>query len=303
MLKQAPKRNFAIIFTPRLSPLYVWHATSIELYDVKRAFFFFLQLMKYKKRVAPLILLAVSADFMPYEKYKHFQSENINLRDSNGKNLVHYAAQYHHPRIMTEAVMHGVPFDEEDNGGNLPLHFSCRSDDVESIECLSFLIEAGSSVTAKNKKGQSSLFFALQGRAVKCAGILLKAGASLRHSKLKTLKYEEVTLLADVEVILQAPKHKQIERVLQAGAVFSGCAKYDDEHRRELISLSESMQMTAVDMMEAREWTVSDISNDLFLYGLAKEQKVVSYSWQISRVLNVQLANALPLSRLCPLRI
>ena len=103
---------------------------------------------------------------------------------------------------------------------------------------------------------------------------LLKIGATCVVSKMRDLPYEKVTLLADHRVIRMSAK--PIEMTLQLAALFCECSKREQLHSREL-SLSESMQSLAVEMMDKAHRTEDNIGQDLFEYGIENNQKMVSH--------------------------
>ena len=219
----------------------------------------------------PLIIEAVKAfSFEIFSLLLRFGAD-VNETDRQLRNVVHHAAIHKHPDIMKRAVELGVSPLKADDLGDFPIHHASWSGDTE---CLNFLIEDESPVNAKNKEKESCLFLALESQAEKCVGRLLEAGASLEDSKLKDLGYDEVTLLADPQVIMTAPK--PIERMLRLGTLFAMCAKREESHRCELQSLSERMQSLAVEMMDKANWWCSDITDDLLAYGIETEQKLVS---------------------------
>ncbi|XP_065838952.1 short transient receptor potential channel 4-like isoform X2 [Oscarella lobularis] len=222
----------------------------------------------------PLIIEAVNAYSSSFSKFSLLLrlGADVKATDSSSENVLHHAARYNRLGIMKRAVELGVSPLKADEDGNLPIHVASSSDDGDNMKCLNFLIEKKSPVNAKNKENESCLFTALQSKATKCVGRLLQAGASLADSKLKYLQYDEVTLLANPQVIMMAPK--PIEMTLRLGTLFSKCAKRDESHRGELQSLSESMQSLAVEMMDKADWTEYDITDDLFAYGMENEQKL-----------------------------
>ena len=222
----------------------------------------------------PLLLLSVTSPFFPLAKFSALLLRaNLRVTDSDSANILHYGAAYERLEIMKRAVDLGISPLDADIDGNLPIHFASQAD--ERIECLNFLIKKQSPVNAKNGDNESCLFLALQNRATKCVGRLLQAGATLTDSKLKYLQYDEVSLLADSHVIMMAPK--PIEMALRFGMLFAKCSKRDESYRGELKALSENMQSLAVKLMIKAEWTESDITENLFVYGLKNEQKLVSY--------------------------
>ena len=226
----------------------------------------------------PLIIMVVrrSQSFATFSFLVESLGVDVQVTDSNSKNVLHHAVISNQLDVMKLAVERGVSLRHADDNGWLPIHYASTLDDSQRMECLNFLIKNNSPVNAKSKKNESCLFTALQSKATKCVGRLLQAGATLNDSKLECLEYDEVTLLADPQVMMMAPK--PIDTMLRLGTLFSKCAKRDESHRGELQSLSESMQSLAVEMMVKADWMDFNITDDLFAYGIEKEQKLVRQS-------------------------
>ena len=229
----------------------------------------------------PLLFSAVRSLCSSFAKFSLLRRLKVDIKatDTRSRNIVHIAAECGHFPIMKRAIELGVSPLDADDEGCFPMHFVSRSDSGDPAEmsdrlkCLNYLIENNASVNAKNKRNESPLFLALQRKAKTFIERLVQAGATLADSKLKCLQYDEVTLLSDPQVILVAPK--PLDMMLRLGALFAKCAKRDELHRGELLTLSNDMERLAVEMMDKAKWRADDIIN-LFAHGIEAEQKLVS---------------------------
>ena len=227
----------------------------------------------------PLLFSAVRSPCSSFAKFNLLRRLEVDIKvtDTRSRNIVHIAAECGRFRIMKRAMELGVSPLDADDDGCFPMHLVSRSDYGEMsdrLRCLSYLIENNASVDVKNKRNESPLFLALQTKAKKFIERLVQAGAMLADSKLKCLQYDEVTLLSDPQVILVASK--PLDMMLRLGELFAKCAKRDESHRGEFLTLSNDMERLAVEMMDKAKWSANDIMSNFFTRGIEAEQKLVS---------------------------
>ena len=131
---------------------------------------------------APLAVVVAKANYSPDKMFGALLScgASIGESDSNGRNVMHYAAEGNRLDVMKSASEYDVEFDKPDVEGILPIHIACQSN--ERLECLEYLISidsASKTISAKNGKDKSCLCLAITEKAELCAQRLVMADARI----------------------------------------------------------------------------------------------------------------------------
>ncbi|XP_017786542.1 PREDICTED: tankyrase-1-like [Nicrophorus vespilloides] len=101
---------------------------------------------------------------------------NIDARDRDGDNLLHYAVFGGHCDILQMLIRFGAKLNATNKFKHTALHCACR---YSSKECVRILLAAGADYRIRDQKGNTTLHFAAKGDCWENMQLLIGAGADL----------------------------------------------------------------------------------------------------------------------------
>ena len=99
----------------------------------------------------------------------------------------------------------------------------------DDSKCLKLSLKLGSQLHAKTVEGKSPLYKAVSSKAKSNIAVLVQPGYSVEDRMLKYLGYEEISALAEPEVILASSA--PVTFVLELTEVLKKCADRNEAHR------------------------------------------------------------------------
>ena len=131
------------------------------------------------------LLLAAGAEFEDasfeaayFGHIKNIPDIDVNVKDSLGFNLRHYAAANGQIEILEMLLSHNVNLLEKNDSGVTPLLVAAYHDQVATV---SWLLKNGASLNEKDNSRYTALLHAAEGGATTTIQELLKRGASLKQ--------------------------------------------------------------------------------------------------------------------------
>ena len=196
---------------------------------------------------------------------------DIHALNSDGETVLHQAALADNAGVMKKALDMKVDHSIASESKELPIHYCAGHD---GSKCLKLLVTVDSQLHAKTVEGESPLYKAVSSKAKDNIAVLVQAGSSVKDKKLKYLGYEEISALAEPEVIIASSA--PVTFALELTEVLKKCADRNEAHRQQLLEMTQEMEQLAVDIIEGSGWFANDVlTDDLIFYALDNDLKKV----------------------------
>ena len=133
-------------------------------------------------------------------------------------------------------------------GKELPIHYCAKCDGSKCLKLLLKLV-----LSFMPRQARENRYFTKQSAVEQRITLPIwfkQVNSSVKDKKLKYLAYEEISALAEPDVIIASSA--PVAFAVELTEVFKKCADRNEVHRQQLLELTQKMEQLAVDIIEIK---------------------------------------------------